>query len=138
MGWNNWSVVVVRNDGPEGTKAKARLTSRERFALKRDSIYVKRKMNAYGLVWTPERNPLTGIQRYRLVFGDIEAVAVDAGLMSCCHVTVGKVTQRRQYEEEEFSGFGGVQVAALRGTQHVLAIIEQQARFAEEAMDVEA
>ena len=126
---------MVRNDGPEGTKAKSSITARERFQLKRDATYARRKMKVYGLVWVSARNPITNIPRYRMVFDNIEAVVVDAGLMSYCTVTVGQQSVQRKYSEEEFAGFGGVHVAALRGTQHVIAIIEERAKLALEAMD---
>jgi len=129
-----WITHVVRNDGPEGTRVESpHLTARQAFRLRRASVYTRRKMRLYGLAWQPL--PSLSFPRWRLVFDNIEAVAANAGLMSYCWIEVDGKAVRARWHEEDFAGWGGFQIALLRGTQHVILLIEERARFAEEVMD---
>ena len=73
-------------------------------------------------------------QRHRLEFGDISVDAVDHGIMSYCHIFVDGRGVHHRHTEEEMAGFGGFSRVLLRGTQLVIALIEERARAAETAL----
>lgn len=128
----NSAAVVVR-DGGKCENAR-RLTDRERFRLRRDVVYAGRALKRYGIRWKHAVNPLSGIHNWRLIYGSIVADVRDAGIMSYCTVTIDGIADSRRHPEEEFAGFGGVSICVLRGTQHVLALIDERARAAEHAL----
>ena len=126
-------IVHVVRDG--GKIEPPHLSARKRFQLKRDFVYARRKMRLYALAWRDDTSLLTGIRRWKLEAGGIVASACDGGLMSYCHVEVAGETVRSRYTEEEFAGWGGFPLAVLRGTQHVIQLLEEHARCAEETME---
>lgn len=128
-------VLVVRNDPERGTYIESSvITPRAKFRFKRDVVYMKRKMRLYGLCWIAVPS-LVGLTKWKLVIDDIEAEATDAGLMSYSSVTVAGGSVHARHPEEEFAGHGGFPIAVVRSTQHVIAILEERARRAAEAMD---
>jgi hypothetical protein len=127
------SVVVVRDGGKcENLRP---LSVRERCRLRRDVVYARRGLERYGLVWRAWANPLTGLWCWRLDAGHVVAEVHVAGIMSFCNVTVDGRGVRVRYKEEEFAGFGGVSICKLRGTQHVLSLIEERVATAQRALE---
>jgi len=131
----NRTVVVVRN-GPDGTKAEnyRPLTPRQRFRLRRATVYARRGLKRYKIGWR-EQPSLVGIRSWRLDAGSVYAEARDAGIMSYCHVMVDDHCVPARYAEEGFAGFGGFSICVLRATQHVLMLIEERAAAAERALE---
>lgn len=128
-------VHVIRDDPKRGTHVeRPHLTPRQAFRLKRDVVYTLRNMRLYGLRWVVVPS-LVGLRKWKLVVANLEAEATDAGLMSFCRVMVDGATRRPRRAEEEFAGYGGFNIAVLRGTQHVIELMEEQAKLAEETMD---
>lgn len=122
------NVVVVRDGGVCENEPVA--TARTKFRRIRDVVYARRGLKRYGLQWKGRRNPITGIVGWRLVAGPIVAEARDAGLMSFCRVTVDDRPMGAMFKEEEFAGHGGIDICVLRGTQHVLQLIEMHVHAA--------
>lgn len=125
-----WITHVVR----EGGKVDQPLTDRARRRLRREYVYARRDLRRYELVWLPRRT-LVGTQ-WILAAGGVVATVQDHGIMSYCHVEVDGRGVRHRHSEEEMAGFGGLDRAILRGTQHVLALLEERAAFAAKAIGV--
>jgi hypothetical protein len=127
------SVVVVR-DGGKCENAPA-ATARIRFRRLREIVHARRGLKRYGLRWEGQRNPITGIVRWRLSADPFVAEVRDAGLMSFCHVTLDDRSMPAMFKEEAFAGHGGVHICMLRGTQHVLALLDGRAALSERALE---
>ena len=133
---SGWITHVIRNDGAGTYVESPHPTARVKFQLKRDLVYTRRKMKLYGLAWTDCTNVLTNMRRWKLEVAGIVAMAHDDGLMSFCWIEVdGSKRVQHRWMEEDFAGHGGFPIVVLRGTQHVIALLEERARKAEEAMN---
>lgn len=135
-----WALVDAVTQGASAEESAVlgmsmTLSIRERFRIRRATVYARRGLKRYKIGWTSFVNPLSSIRCWRLDAGTIVAEVRDAGVMSYCNVYVDDYSVSPLYAEERFAGFGGVLICMLRGTQHVLALIEARAASAQRALE---